>query len=70
MKLSARNQLPCTVKAVRRGPIHSEITMVIDNTHYEVTAVITTTSMKRLGLKNGARAIALIKSSAIILGVQ
>ena len=70
MKLSARNQLPCTVKSVRKGPIHSEVMLVIDGTDYEMTAVITTGSAKRLGLKKGAPTLALIKSSSVILGVE
>jgi len=70
MKLSARNQLSCMVKSVRKGPISAEVTLVIDGTSVELTAVITTGSAKRLGLKKGTPAMAIIKSSAVILGVE
>jgi molybdate transport system regulatory protein len=70
VKLSARNQLPCTIKTVRTGPIHAEVTLIIGGTARELTAVITTASARRLGLKKGAPAVALIKSSSVILGVE
>ena len=70
MELSARNQIPCIVKSVRKGPIHSEVTLLIQGTPLELTAVITTGSAKRLALKKGMPTVALIKSSAVILGVE
>ena len=70
MELSARNQYACKVKSIRKGPIHSEVTLVIEGTKLEMTAVITSGSVKRLALKKGSPAVALVKSSAVILGVE
>ena len=69
MRISARNQLPGRVKHIRKGPIHAEVTLALPG-GLEIVAVITTTSAKTLGLKKGSPALAIIKSSAVLLAVE
>jgi molybdate transport system regulatory protein len=69
MKLSARNQLSGHVKSIRSGPIHAEVTLSLPG-GLEIVAVITKASVQTLGLKKGSPAIAIIKSSAVLLAVD
>ena len=52
MELSARNQLPATVKSIRLGTIMAEIILELDG-DAELTAAITRGSVERLDLKPG-----------------
>lgn len=66
MKTSARNALRGVVEAVTDGAVNSEVTLGVGS-GVSITAVVTKASVEDLGLKVGAPAIALIKSSFIIL---
>ena len=68
MKLSARNQLPGTVTQVTKGVTTSHVSIDIGNGQ-TVTASITNESVEELGLKPGAKAIAVIKASNVIVAV-
>jgi molybdate transport system regulatory protein len=65
--LSATNRLPGTVVHVVRGDVVSKVVVEIAP-GIRVAAVITTDSVDRLGLEAGARAIAIIKATEVILG--
>jgi molybdopterin-binding protein len=67
MKLSARNVIPGTVKAVNRGQTtaHVKIDVGGGNT---ITAAITVEAVDDLGLKAGDKVSAIIKASDIIVG--
>jgi molybdate transport system regulatory protein len=67
-KVSARNVLAGTVKAVKPGAINSEI--VLTASGIEITAIITNDSATRLGLAPGTPASAVIKASNVILAVD
>ena len=69
MKISARNQLPGTVKAVTQGAVMAEVVVTIDGGH-EIVSAITAESARRLGLESGKRVIAVIKSTEVILAVD
>ncbi|MFI5199116.1 MAG: molybdopterin-binding protein [Candidatus Limnocylindrales bacterium] len=69
MKISARNQLPATVRAVIAGAVMSEIVIELD-TGQELVAAITAESARRLGLAPGKKVVALIKSTEVMLGVD
>lgn len=69
MKISARNILPGTVKAIKKGPISSVITLDIAP-GLEVVSSITTESAASLKLKKGQRAYAIIKASSVLMGVD
>ena len=66
MKTSARNQLSGVVETVTPGAVNSEVAIRIgDGTR--IVAVITRESVTELGLAPGRAALALIKSSLVLL---
>lgn len=65
MKSSARNQFKGTVSAIHSGAVNDQIELDVDG--LKLVAIITQGSTQELGLQVGAPAIALIKSSSIIL---
>jgi len=66
MKTSARNALRGVVGRVKQGAVNVEVTLRIAE-GVEITAVVTRESASELGLAPGRQAIALIKSSFVIL---
>jgi molybdopterin-binding protein len=65
MALSARNQLPGTVKSVVLGAVMAEI--VVDVAGHEVVSVITRRSAESLDIKAGDNLTVVIKSTAVML---
>ncbi|HYQ38031.1 MAG TPA: TOBE domain-containing protein [Pseudomonas sp.] len=68
VRLSARNQLRGTVKAVELGAVNAEVTLTLQG-GTELTSIVTREAVAELGLKPGAAASAVIKASNVILGV-
>lgn len=66
MEISARNQLPGTVKSVTLGGVMSE--EVVDVAGYEVVSAITRTSAERLNLQVGDQVTVIIKSTEVMIG--
>ena len=66
MKTTARNQFAGTVKAVEAGPVSAEVTITL-KAGDEITATLTSAAAKRLKLKKGKEALALVKASAVVL---
>ncbi len=62
--INVRNQFRGTVKEVIEGPVVSEVD-VITPSGLIVTSVITTRSVKELGLAVGKEVIALVKSTEV-----
>ena len=69
MKISARNQLPATVRSVTQGQVMAEVVVDVDGGH-ELVAAITAESARRLGIAPGKRVIAVIKSTEVMLAVD
>jgi molybdopterin-binding protein len=65
MALSARNQLPGTVKSVVLGAVMAEI--VVDVGGHEVVSVITRRSSESLDVKAGDDVSVVIKSTDVML---
>ncbi|MHB8577489.1 MAG: TOBE domain-containing protein [Dehalococcoidia bacterium] len=63
--MSARNQLRGTVKSILRDTVVSEV--VVDVAGQEVAAVITTTSVDRLRLREGQPIVVVIKATEVML---
>jgi len=63
--LSARNQLPATVKSVKLGNIMAEVVMTVGDV--ELVAAITRGSAEALGLKAGDDVKAIIKSTEVMI---
>ena len=66
MRTSARNALRGTIARVTPGEVNSEATLKLAD-GVEITAILTKRSIEALGLAPGKPAIALIKSSFVIL---
>jgi len=69
MRFSARNSFDGVVTKVIRGPVSTEVTIRVAK-GIDIVSVITTQSAKRLKLKKGQRAHALIKADSVIVGVD
>jgi molybdopterin-binding protein len=65
MALSARNQLPGTVKSVVLGAVMAEI--VVDVAGHEVVSVITRHSAESLDIKAGDDLTVVIKATEVLL---
>jgi len=63
--LSARNQLPATVKSVRLGNVMAEVVMAVGD--LEIVAAITRGSAEQLGLKVGDTVTAVIKATEVLI---
>ncbi|MGL6110316.1 MAG: TOBE domain-containing protein [Rubrivivax sp.] len=66
MKTSARNQFAGTVSALDIGPVSAEVTIALKSGD-AITATLTSAAAKRLKLKKGKEALALVKASAVVL---
>jgi len=63
--LSARNQLPATVKSIKLGNVMAEIVMTVGDA--ELVSAITRGSAEALGLKVGDSVKAIIKSTEVMI---
>ena len=66
LRTSARNQYEGTVRAIQRGAVNSEVVLDLGGDD-RLVAIITNRSVENLGLREGGSAIALIKSSFVVL---
>ncbi|MEH2377053.1 TOBE domain-containing protein [Nostoc sp.] len=69
MEISARNSLKGTVTKVVHGSVNTEITLEIAP-GVELVSIITKSSAQTLGLVEGKQALAVIKSSDVIVAVE
>jgi molybdopterin-binding protein len=64
--LTARNQLRGTVVSVASDGLLSEVVLRLPDGQ-EIVSIVTRSSVKRLGLKKGQKAIAVIKATEVML---
>jgi len=69
LKISARNQIPGTVKSIKKGPVSTEVVMTVAG-GIEIVASITTHSAEHLKLKEGSKVFAIMKASEIMVGID
>jgi molybdate transport system regulatory protein len=69
MALSARNQFPGKIVSIKSGGVMSEVVIDIGGGH-QIVSLITVSSVKRLKLKKGGRAVAVIKSTEVIVSTD
>jgi molybdopterin-binding protein len=69
MKISARNQISGKILSIKKGPVSTLVTLEIAP-GLKLTSVITADAAKELKLVKGKAAVAIIKSSSILLGVE
>jgi molybdate transport system regulatory protein len=66
MKTTARNQFVGTVTALELGPVSAQVTIALA-AGGEIVATLTSSAARRLKLKKGREALALVKASAVVL---
>ncbi len=67
MKTTARNQFAGTISALDVGPVSASVIVALAGGGGEIAATMTSAAAKRLGLKQGQEALALVKASAVVL---
>jgi len=65
MKLSARNQLPGTVKSITEGTAIANVELDVNG--QRLVASITVEAVHELGLQEGKQVTAVIKASEVII---
>ena len=68
MALSARNQFPGKVVSVKGGSVMCEV--VVDIGGHQIVSLISASSAKRLKLKKGGKAVAVIKATEVIVSTD
>ncbi|MEG4810689.1 molybdopterin-binding protein [Microcoleus sp. F8-D3] len=69
MKISARNTIKGTVKAIEIGAVNAEVVLEIAP-GVEITAIITKASAENLGLSVGKEAYSVVKSSDVMIAID
>jgi molybdopterin-binding protein len=69
MKISARNGLDCTVKAITVGVVNTEVVLALPDGQ-EIVSIITRQSAESLGLEPGKQVKAIVKASNVMIGVD
>lgn len=69
LRLSARNQFPGKVTAINEGAVNAIVSMSVLGGH-TVTATISMAAVKDLGLTVGCDAVAVIKATSVMFGVN
>ena len=65
MELSARNQLPGTVKSITLGAVMAEV--VVDVSGHELVAAITRSSVERMNVNVGDAITVVIKATEVMI---
>ena len=68
MQLSARNQIPARITAIKSGEAIANVELDAGGTR--LVASITVEAVKQLGLTQGAEVTAVIKASDVIVAVS
>ena len=69
MALSARNQFSGKVASIKNGAVMSEVVIDIGGGH-QIVSLISVSSAKRLKLKKGGMAVAVIKATEVIISTE
>ncbi len=69
MKISARNQIPGTVRMIKKGPVSTEVVIAIAGGN-EIVSSITTHSAEKLNLHEGSKVYAIMKASEVMVGID
>jgi molybdate transport system regulatory protein len=69
MALSARNQFLGTIASIKSGSVMAEVIIDIGGGH-QIVSLISSSSAKRLKLKKGGKAVAVIKATEVIISTD
>ena len=67
MKHGARNDIPATVTAIKRGGVMAQVEVELIGTTYRMSSVMTIDSMEELDLKEGDTVHVLAKAVNVLL---
>ncbi len=67
MKHGARNDIPATVTAIKRGDVMAQVEVELVGTTYRMSSVMTVDSLEELGLKEGDTVHVLAKAVNVLL---
>lgn len=67
--ISARNQIEGTVVAVKEGAVNGHVA-IEDESSVRISGSITNEAIEQLGLKEGGKAAAIIKSTNVMVAVD
>lgn len=67
--ISARNQLPGTITSIKKGAVNGHVVLELADGN-KITGSITNEAIEQLGLAEGGKALAIIKSTDVIVGVE
>lgn len=67
--ISARNQLRGKVVQVKEGAVNGHVTIELDNGD-KVKGSITNEAIEQLGFKEGGEAVAIVKATEVMVGVE
>lgn len=65
---SARNKLPGTITGIKRGDVMCQVDMQVGDNH--IVAIITTEAADEMGLEVGMEAVAMFKSTSVMIATQ
>ena len=69
LKISARNQWKGTVREIKEGAVNAIVKLEIE-ADVIISATISMEAIKDLGLTVGAKAVAIVKSTSVMLGEE
>ncbi len=69
MKVSARNQIKGKIVSIKEDSVSAYVVLDIGGGN-KMSATISLDAVHELGLKVGKEAVALVKSSAVMIGVE
>jgi len=69
MKISARNVLKGRIASLKPGTVNSEVVIDLPGGQ-QLVAIVTKESAKKLKLKSGREAYAIVKASNVMIGVD
>lgn len=67
MKHGARNDLPATVTAIKRGTVMCQVDVELKGTDYKMSSVMTLESLDTLGLQEGDEVHVVAKAVNVLL---
>ena len=69
MTLSARNKLPGVIESVEKGAVNGVVKIKVAGDNV-ISATISIAAIEQLGLEAGKEAVAVIKATSVMIGVE
>jgi len=69
MIIRVRNQIPGTVKMIKKSPVSTEVVISIADGN-EIVSTITTHSAEKLDLREGSKVYSIVKASEVMTGID